>query len=118
MGSEMCIRDSTAFVRTRKKRAPVWWALGIRMTERCENCGVEYTPLILERFEKGSRIGALFELFGYVVLGGYALACYYFSDSIIILFLCSVLALILYHFTYPKDENFCYECSQQKGKNK
>ena len=85
------------------------------MTEQCDKCGTEYAPMILERVAKGSKIGAAIELFGYVVLGGYAFSCYYFSDSILMLFFCTVIALVLYHYTSPKDQSFCDKCIEKNG---
>lgn len=85
--------------------------------EKCDQCGVEYEPLILERLAKGSRIGVAFELFVCVVLGGYALVYSYFSDSVLALLLCMLLAIALYNVASKRDENFCYACTNEQ-KNK
>jgi len=87
------------------------------MPEQCDKCGVEYTPMILEKLSRGSKIGAAIETFSYVVLGGYAFACYYFSDSIIMLFFCTILALLLYHFSSPVDKGYCDNCIDANRKN-
>jgi len=69
--------------------------------------------MILERVAKGSRLGFAIEVFAYVIFGGYALACYYFFDSILVLFLCALIALIVCIRYFPKDANLCYSCAQE-----
>ena len=86
------------------------------MTEQCDRCGIEYTPMILEKFSKNSKIAIAIELFGYVVLGGYALFCYYFFDSIWALIFCSVVALVLYRFLSPEEKGLCDTCVEETNR--
>ena len=83
------------------------------MIEQCDKCGVDYTPMVLEYFAKNSKIAEVITLCAYVVLGGYALASYYFLDSILSLFLCSIIALAIYHFSDSTDQSFCDTCVEE-----
>lgn len=83
--------------------------LGMAKPEQCDQCGIKYSDMILKRFSKKSNIGFAIELFAYVLLGIYAVTSYY-SDLILVLFFCSIIVLVLYHFLSPKEKGFCDTC--------
>lgn len=80
------------------------------MAEQCDKCGVEYTPLILESFAKSAKRWGAIEVMVYVVLGGYAVYSYFYSDSRLVLISCLVVALILGRFLFPIDRSLCDKC--------